>query len=74
MKLGRRDDPRLAALPWGEQRVLEVTTGAFDGVAVLPRAINLIIGLSRSADIGQILILDAHGARRLHMLVAGEAS
>jgi len=28
MKARRGDDPRLAALPWAEQRTLEVTTGA----------------------------------------------
>jgi L-lactate dehydrogenase complex protein LldG len=43
------------------------------GVAALPRAINMITGPSRSADIGQILILGAHGPRRLHVLVVGEA-
>jgi L-lactate dehydrogenase complex protein LldG len=74
MKLRRGDDPRLAALPWGEQRMLEVTTGTLDGVAVLSRAINLITGLSRAADIGQILILGVHGPRRLYLLVAGEFS
>ena len=136
MQIRRGDDPRLAALPWGEQRTLEVTTGASDGhqlaaeshafggvaetgtlvlasgpdnpttlnflpdthivvvdakdiagdyetvwervrekfgVAALPRAINMITGPSRSADIGQILILGAHGPRRLHVLVVGEA-
>ena len=136
MKVRRGDDPRLAALAWGEQRTLEVTTGASDGhqlasvshafgavaetgtlvlasgrdnpttlnflpdthivvvaaqdiagdyetvwervrekfgVAALPRAINMITGPSRSADIGQILILGAHGPRRLHVLVVGEA-
>jgi L-lactate dehydrogenase complex protein LldG len=137
MKARRGDDPRLAALPWGEHRTLEVTTGASDGhqlasvsqafgavaetgtlilvsgpdnpttlnflpdthivvvdandiagddetvwqrvrktfgVAALPRAINMITGPSRSADIGQILILGAHGPRRLHVLVVGETS
>jgi L-lactate dehydrogenase complex protein LldG len=136
MQIRRGDDPRLAALPWGEQRTLEVTTGASDGhqlasvshafggvaetgtlvmlsgpdnpttlnflpdthivvvaaediagdyetvwrrvrekfgVDALPRAINMITGPSRSADIGQILILGAHGPRRLHVLVVGEA-
>jgi L-lactate dehydrogenase complex protein LldG len=41
------------------------------GVDALPRAINMITGPSRSADIAQILILGAHGPRRLHVLVVG---
>jgi L-lactate dehydrogenase complex protein LldG len=136
MQVRRGDDPRLAALPWNDQRQLEVTTGTSDGhqlvsvshafagvaetgtlvmtsgtdnpttlnflpdthivvldardvagdyesvwarvrevfgVDALPRAINLITGPSRSADIAQILILGAHGPRRLHVLVVGEA-
>jgi len=136
MQIRRGDDPRLAAMPWHDQRTLEVSTGpsdghqlasvshAFGGVAetgtlvmlsgpdnpttlnflpdthivvvdakdiagdyetvwqrvrekfgvdALPRAINMITGPSRSADIGQILILGAHGPRRLHVLVVGEA-
>jgi len=44
------------------------------GITTLPRAINLITGPSRSADIAQILILGAHGPRRLHVLVVGEVS
>ena len=43
------------------------------GIEALPRAINMITGPSRSADIAQILILGAHGPRRLHVLVVGEA-
>ena len=43
------------------------------GVEALPRAINMITGPSRSADIAQILILGAHGPRRLHVLVVREA-
>jgi len=136
MQVRRGDDPRLAALPWGAQRQLEVTTGASDGhqlasvshafggvaetgtlvmtsgtdnpttlnflpdthivvlnakdiagdyetvwarvrdafgVDALPRAINMITGPSRSADIAQILILGAHGPQRLHVLVVGAA-
>jgi L-lactate dehydrogenase complex protein LldG len=42
------------------------------GIDALPRAINMITGPSRSADIAQILILGAHGPRRLHVLVVGE--
>jgi L-lactate dehydrogenase complex protein LldG len=137
MQIRRGDDPRLAGLPWGKERQLEVTTGpsdghqlasvshAFAGVAetgtlvmasgpdnpttlnflpdthivavdakdvagdyesvwqrvretfsieTLPRAINLITGPSRSADIAQILILGAHGPRRLHVLVVAEGA
>jgi L-lactate dehydrogenase complex protein LldG len=33
----------------------------------------MITGPSRSADLAQILILGAHGPRRLHVLVVGEA-
>lgn len=42
------------------------------GVDKLPRVFNMITGPSRSADIAQILILGAHGPRRLHVLVVGE--
>jgi L-lactate dehydrogenase complex protein LldG len=41
------------------------------GDGVLPRTVNLITGPSRSADIGQTLILGAHGPRRLHVIVVG---
>src|ERR1043166_65242 len=43
------------------------------GIDALPRAINMITGPSRSADIAQILILGAHGPRRLHVLVVGSS-
>jgi L-lactate dehydrogenase complex protein LldG len=42
------------------------------GIDALPRAINMITGPSRSADIAQILILGAHGPRRLHVMVVGD--
>jgi L-lactate dehydrogenase complex protein LldG len=41
------------------------------GDGVMPRTVNLITGPSRSADIGQTLILGAHGPRRLHVIVVG---
>jgi len=41
--------------------------------ASLPRVVNFITGPSRSADIEQTLILGAHGPRRLHVVVVGEA-
>jgi L-lactate dehydrogenase complex protein LldG len=44
------------------------------GAAVMPRAVNLITGPSRSADIEQTLILGAHGPRRLHVILVGAAS
>lgn len=43
------------------------------GPGVMPRTVNLITGPSRSADIEQTLILGAHGPRRLHVMVVGEA-
>jgi L-lactate dehydrogenase complex protein LldG len=43
------------------------------GPSAMPRTVNLITGPSRSADIEQTLILGAHGPRRLHVMVVGEA-
>ncbi len=43
------------------------------GAGEMPRMVNLITGPSRSADIEQTLILGAHGPRRLHVLLVGEA-
>jgi L-lactate dehydrogenase complex protein LldG len=57
-------------------------TGDFESVlsrlreqfgAAMPRVVNFITGPSRSADIEQTLILGAHGPRRLHVIVVGEA-
>jgi L-lactate dehydrogenase complex protein LldG len=39
----------------------------------MPRTVNLITGPSRTADIEQTLILGAHGPRRLHVILVGEA-
>jgi L-lactate dehydrogenase complex protein LldG len=42
------------------------------GAGTMPRAVNMITGPSRSADIEQTLILGAHGPRKLHVMVVGE--
>lgn len=41
------------------------------GAGGLPRAVHLITGPSRTADIEQTLILGAHGPRRLHVMLVG---
>jgi L-lactate dehydrogenase complex protein LldG len=43
------------------------------GPGALPRTVNMITGPSRSADIEQTLILGAHGPRRLHVMLVGQA-
>ena len=43
------------------------------GTGALPRAVNMITGPSRSADIEQTLLLGAHGPRRLHILIVRQA-
>ena len=44
---------------------------ATDGV--MPRTVNLITGPSRTADVEQTMQEGAHGPRRLHLLLIGEA-
>jgi L-lactate dehydrogenase complex protein LldG len=44
------------------------------GAGTMPRAVNMITGPSRSADIEQTLILGAHGPRKLHVIVVGDPS
>lgn len=39
----------------------------------LPRAVNVISGPSRTADIEQTIALGAHGPRRLHVFIVGES-
>jgi L-lactate dehydrogenase complex protein LldG len=39
----------------------------------MPRAVNLVSGPSRTADIEQTIQLGAHGPRRLHLILVGTA-
>lgn len=41
------------------------------GPGALPRTVNLISGPSRTADIEQIIVMGAHGPKRLHVIVVG---
>ena len=43
------------------------------GAGQAPRTLNFITGPSRSADIEQTLLFGAHGPRRLHIVVVGDA-
>ena len=42
---------------------------AIHGEGVMPRAVNLVTGPSRSGDIEQTILLGAHGPRSLHLIV-----
>ena len=39
------------------------------GPRTLPRAVNMVSGPSRTADIEQTIIMGAHGPRRLHVII-----
>lgn len=42
------------------------------GAGAMPRTVNLVTGPSRSADIGHIPQLGAHGPRRLHVILVDD--
>ena len=41
------------------------------GEGNMPRTVNLVSGPSRTADIDQIIVMGAHGPRRLHVILLG---
>lgn len=43
-----------------------------DADGALPRTVNFVTGPSRSADIGKILLMGAHGPKKLHVIVVDE--
>jgi L-lactate dehydrogenase complex protein LldG len=64
-------DTHVAILP--ASRIVDGMEDAFarirDERGVLPRAVNLISGPSRTGDIEQTIVLGAHGPFRVHVLV-----
>jgi L-lactate dehydrogenase complex protein LldG len=45
-----------------------------EGPKALPRTVNFITGPSRTGDIEQRIELGAHGPRRLHVILVGDAA
>jgi L-lactate dehydrogenase complex protein LldG len=41
--------------------------------AMMPRAVNMVSGPSRTGDIEQTIVLGAHGPYRVHVVIVGSA-
>jgi L-lactate dehydrogenase complex protein LldG len=50
------------------ERVWTLVRGRY-GKGEMPRTVNLVTGPSRSGDIEQILLMGAHGPRRVHIVL-----
>jgi len=64
-------DTHVAVVP--AKRIVDGMEDAFAWIrrerGVLPRAVNLISGPSRTGDIEQTIVLGAHGPFRVHVLI-----
>lgn len=67
--------PETAIVAVPERRILGAYEDALELLAggLLPRSINFVTGPSRTADIEQTVQLGAHGPKRLHILIIGDA-
>ena len=52
----------------------QVLRGHAQAQGSMPRAVNVISGPSRTADVEQTLQLGAHGPRHLHVMIVSESS
>ena len=57
------------ALTSSIRRKLRKKFGANLSDGAMPRTVSLVTGPSRSADIGKILLMGAHGPKRLHIIL-----
>jgi L-lactate dehydrogenase complex protein LldG len=83
MTSGEHDPTTLSFLPDNHIVVVEASRidGSYEAVwrrlrtaygdRTLPRSVNYISGPSRTGDIEGIIVMGAHGPRRLHVIVAG---